>query len=165
MLFSLNIIIQRHNIVATLAITTKDGGFSNKERRLVWMGVDNAPFPDIIIVVKILLKKYILFLNFFPIKYLCVKQKDIFQKRSPFILTFLFFSTTFHFYKASCSSILLTLLPSSCIYLLSLDILHSTYYIFFVLFMFQVVEYEGSNHIRNPEMQRVLLTHEVICRY
>lgn len=27
----------------------------------------------------------------------------------------------------------------------------------------QVVEYEGSNHIRNPEMQRVLLTHEVIC--
>ena len=89
MLFSLNTIIQRHNI-ATLAITTKDGGFSNKERRLVWMGVDNAPFPDIIIVVKILLKKYILFLNFFPIKYLCVKQKDIFQKRSPFILTFLF---------------------------------------------------------------------------
>ena len=45
-LFSLNTIIQlRHNIVATLAITTKDGGFSNKERRLVWMGVDNAPFP------------------------------------------------------------------------------------------------------------------------
>ena len=44
MLFSLNTIIQRHNI-ATLAITTKDGGFSNKERRLVWMGVDNAPFP------------------------------------------------------------------------------------------------------------------------
>ena len=30
---------------------------------------------------------------------------------------------------------------------------------------FQVVEYEGSNHIRNPEMQRVLLTHEVICRW
>ena len=29
---------------------------------------------------------------------------------------------------------------------------------------FQVVEYEGSNHIRNPEMQRVLLTHEIICR-
>ena len=29
---------------------------------------------------------------------------------------------------------------------------------------FQVVEYEGSNHIKNPEMQRVLLTHEVICR-
>ncbi len=29
----------------------------------------------------------------------------------------------------------------------------------------QVVEYEGSNHIRNPEMQRVLLTHEVICRW
>ena len=28
----------------------------------------------------------------------------------------------------------------------------------------QVVEYEGSNHIKNPEMQRVLLTHEVICR-
>jgi len=27
----------------------------------------------------------------------------------------------------------------------------------------QVVEYEGSNHIKNPEMQRVLLTHEVIC--
>lgn len=27
----------------------------------------------------------------------------------------------------------------------------------------QVVEYEGSNHVRNPEMQRVLLTHEVIC--
>ena len=27
-----------------------------------------------------------------------------------------------------------------------------------------VVEYEGSNHIKNPEMQRVLLTHEVICR-
>jgi len=26
-----------------------------------------------------------------------------------------------------------------------------------------VVEYEGSNHIKNPEMQRVLLTHEVIC--
>ena len=66
MLFSLNTIIQRHNIVATLAITTKDGGFSNKERRLVWMGVDKAPFPDIIIVVKILLKKYILFLKFFP---------------------------------------------------------------------------------------------------
>ena len=30
--------------------------------------------------------------------------------------------------------------------------------------LFQVVEYEGSNHIKNPEMQRVLLTHEVICR-
>ena len=30
---------------------------------------------------------------------------------------------------------------------------------------FQVVDYEGSNHIRNPEMQRVLLTHEIICRY
>ena len=29
---------------------------------------------------------------------------------------------------------------------------------------FQVVDYEGSNHIRNPEMQRVLLTHEIICR-
>ena len=28
----------------------------------------------------------------------------------------------------------------------------------------QIVEYEGSNHIKNPEMQRVLLTHEVICR-
>ena len=28
----------------------------------------------------------------------------------------------------------------------------------------QVVEYEGSNHMRNLEMQRVLLTHEVICR-
>jgi len=27
----------------------------------------------------------------------------------------------------------------------------------------QVVEYEGSNHIKNPEMQRVLLTHEIIC--
>ena len=27
------------------------------------------------------------------------------------------------------------------------------------------MEYEGSNHIKNPEMQRVLLTHEVICRY
>jgi len=27
----------------------------------------------------------------------------------------------------------------------------------------QVVDYEGSNHIRNPEMQRVLLTHEIIC--
>ena len=26
-----------------------------------------------------------------------------------------------------------------------------------------VVEYEGSNHITNPEMQRVLLTHQVIC--
>ena len=64
MLFSLNTIIQRHNI-ATLAITTKDGGFSNKERRLVWMGVDNAPFPDIIIVVKILLKKYIFVSRFF----------------------------------------------------------------------------------------------------
>ena len=69
MLFSLNTIIQRHNIVATLAITTKDGGFSNKERRLVWMGVDNAPFPDIIIVVKILLKKYILFLNFITLDF------------------------------------------------------------------------------------------------
>ena len=29
----------------------------------------------------------------------------------------------------------------------------------------QVVEYEGSNHIKNPEMQRVLLTHEIMCRY
>lgn len=28
-----------------------------------------------------------------------------------------------------------------------------------------MVDYEGSNHIRNPAMQRVLLTHEVICRY
>ena len=27
------------------------------------------------------------------------------------------------------------------------------------------MEYEGSNHIKNPEMQRVLLTHEVICRF
>ena len=68
--FTLNTTIQRN--IATLAITTKDGGFSNKERRLVWMGVDNAPFPDIIIVVKILLKKYILFLNFFPIRNICV---------------------------------------------------------------------------------------------
>ena len=34
----------------------------------------------------------------------------------------------------------------------------------FSLLLFQVVEYEGSNHIRNPEMQRVLLTHEIICR-
>ena len=65
MLFSLNTIIQRHNI-ATLAITTKDGGFSNKERRLVWMGVDNAPFPDIIIVVKIPLNKYIFVSKFLP---------------------------------------------------------------------------------------------------
>ena len=38
------------------------------------------------------------------------------------------------------------------------------FFIIFVSFSFQVVEYEGSNHIRNPEMQRVLLTHEVICR-
>ena len=34
----------------------------------------------------------------------------------------------------------------------------------FSFLLFQVVEYEGSNHIRNPEMQRVLLTHEIICR-
>lgn len=27
----------------------------------------------------------------------------------------------------------------------------------------QIVDYEGSNHIRNPEMRKVLLTHEIIC--
>ena len=31
-------------------------------------------------------------------------------------------------------------------------------------FTFQVVDYEGNNHIRNPEMRKVLLTHEIICR-
>ena len=29
----------------------------------------------------------------------------------------------------------------------------------------KAVTYEGSVHNKNPEMQRVLLTHEVICRY
>ena len=43
--------------------------------------------------------------------------------------------------------------------LLKLNIINNN-----LLNLLKVVEYEGSNHIKNPEMQRVLLTHEVICR-